>query len=1249
MASTPLASPSRRYHPTSSPFFDSPGDSSNCSVIFGAGGSPSPSKANILTPISRRETLILPQGFAGRGKSLLVDSPSATTNNSELHLLLNSSSPSRGRSSSPTKGRFLSPLVPQQATPRSTRSSASSSNSSPDKENPTPRRSSRRKAASSTSTLDDLSTASPSRSLRFSSTPKSARRAKSTSATVEEPSTPVHGEQEHQPAMLNESVTLAAEDDTEEQMDGEARAVYLELEVVLQEGDLQEEVPESQDSTDPSSSTFTDSPSTDTLPLPPATLLVRDALSYDSDELTDTDAEGSYEIFSDDEVDQNAEMNDDEDVQDVLSQLQELRVESAAPSPSAFVEDEQQEEELVEVEEQDERDSKSENVELEESSDLEAVETAVEEDDDELEAEVDQAQVEDALVEDSDVAIPSPGTSEEFEEEELGGQLVDEQPLQVEEASEKETDSDHQRVLEEQLRPPSPFVSSAPLDSPPAASPIRTSLALPLDDPTIATPRTIPSKAAPTPLVAAVTPVRPPSATPSRAAKASSTPSATAAKRQPVLAAPTARRQLTKLTSKPAVRPAVSTADAGRVLSGIVPSSAAPGQRRLGMTKSTLPVRSSPPPSSTLSRATGIPKSTAPLPSSSLSSASALPTPSSCIARSKLAAPLKSSAAPSKLAPPSSTASRTLAPTRMMAPAARRTAPGVDGRPGSATSNSSGASTSTSTLPRPRTAVATKSLKPPSAASATTSTSLARPAAVAGVARRGLAPPTSASARAGITPSPRPPSSTSALASRPPPPSTAASQPTSAPTGLLPRPPPGPPSALPSTRLLPSLAPTHSAPSVLSSEARPAPSPAPSPLPAQPTLPLLPRPAPLNPTPRSPEKRSAQRVVRDVPADRLTKSDSENVPPRQLTANGSSSSLASQSVVPKLHRTALGATASLPNTSTLPPVSPVKSARTTFVAPPHPATIKIEQPSLLTAAPEKVDAEVVSGLFGAPPAQELLSAPMRSTRARRTKVTTEVVEPEPAPAPVVEPLLPRPTRRARTVVAEVVAESPSDEPSPEAAPPAIVRPPITFNPAPALTQEELNRLTQKNTKRNQLHFNKHDVQTIILDVNRPPSPTSKIRRSISKEGAAGRPTTKEGREARAANRRRALRSSTDGSELELMKNELGAAGGEQEEQKGPVVHYRAPGDEEEFFSPVRTTKVLKGRKKDSTTTELVLKTVKWDKLLVYEGPVNGESSRAEGIIKRIPLDAFGNSTNTATGFAKPAPVQIKKLVYKDDE
>jgi hypothetical protein len=35
--------------------------------------------------------------------------------------------------------------------------------------------------------------------------------------------------------------------------------------------------------------------------------------------------------------------------------------------------------------------------------------------------------------------------------------------------------------------------------------------------------------------------------------------------------------------------------------------------------------------------------------------------------------------------------------------------------------------------------------------------------------------------------------------------------------------------------------------------------------------------------------------------------------------------------------------------------------------------------------------------------------------------------------------------------------------------------------------------------------------------------------------------------------------------------------------------------------------------------------------------------------QRFPLDSFGNSMAKNTGYAKPAFVPIKRLVYKDDE
>lgn len=307
----------------------------------------------------------------------------------------------------------------------------------------------------------------------------------------------------------------------------------------------------------------------------------------------------------------------------------------------------------------------------------------------------------------------------------------------------------------------------------------------------------------------------------------------------------------------------------------------------------------------------------------------------------------------------------------------------------------------------------------------------------------------------------------------------------------------------------------------------------------------------------------------------------------------------------------------MPSIPSLPLTSPAKAGRLPLSTS-LPTSAKIELPSLLTTPAEKVVfvEAAAAELFAPPPsaAQELLPPPSRSTRTKRTRAATEVLAPaEPIAEPL--PLLPRPTRRTRVAVVEVSALDEQVEEEPALAP---ARPPIIFNPAPALTQEELNRITQKNTKRNQLHFNKLDVLTIVVDSNRPPSPTSKIRRSISNEGAAGRPTTKEGREARAANRKRALRSSTDGSEAELMRREMGGEDGE--ERSVPTVHYRAPGDEEEFKTPARALKVLKGKGKRELTVleegkEAPGKSVKWDKALVYEGPLDHKSTTADGILK----------------------------------
>lgn len=105
-----------------------------------------------------------------------------------------------------------------------------------------------------------------------------------------------------------------------------------------------------------------------------------------------------------------------------------------------------------------------------------------------------------------------------------------------------------------------------------------------------------------------------------------------------------------------------------------------------------------------------------------------------------------------------------------------------------------------------------------------------------------------------------------------------------------------------------------------------------------------------------------------------------------------------------------------------------------------------------------------------------------------------------------------------------------------------------------------------------------------------------------------------------------MRSSTDGSEFEALRGELGGGESMMEKKEEVVHHYRAPGDEEQFCSPMRPVKKSGGKKKSSTiTTAATKKTLRWDKALVYEGPKDDalEETAASGIIKvSLPLARF---------------------------
>lgn len=258
--------------------------------------------------------------------------------------------------------------------------------------------------------------------------------------------------------------------------------------------------------------------------------------------------------------------------------------------------------------------------------------------------------------------------------------------------------------------------------------------------------------------------------------------------------------------------------------------------------------------------------------------------------------------------------------------------------------------------------------------------------------------------------------------------------------------------------------------------------------------------------------------------------------------------------------------------------SPAKSHATTSS---QPLFANTAIPSALSAPAERIQATVAANLFGAP-----------KSRPRRARAPTfEEVAPPPLPSFIAVSSNPAPM--------ETVKELPP------------VRQ-ISCRPAPVLTQEELSQVTHRNTKKNKTNYNILDIQTVHIDARRPPSPTAKIRRSTENEGSAGRPTTKEGRAARAAKRRSALRSSTDGSELLLLQSELGNEDERAGIEEAPLVHFRAAGDEEQYRSPARIEKI-KGKLAKS---DLKRRRVRWDKALVFEGPLPDQGrSKMDSIIK----------------------------------
>ncbi|GAA5947280.1 hypothetical protein JCM3765_001603 [Sporobolomyces pararoseus] len=1024
----------------------------------------------------------------------------------------------------------------------------------------------------------------------------------------------------------------------------------------------------------------------------PATPLVRTHGSYDEDELTDCDAD--FSVYE--EESSFAFTNIGKQQQTVSNQKEEIQVGADVESPDevAMLEQDDGKSSF-----EDEPNTDEEMVEETETSEVEVAVNQIDEEEDTREASLTEQdetvpsapeiEIEDKIELDKDLSEQELNTpintreqdskgdaqnetevvlSSEEEEATLESSATPEEEVELMNDSTEGTPFETRSVTPDQqlpivASPPSPF-----LDSTPPAPILSTKISSPISDQVVlgsASGRPVtPSKADPRTQSSRSTPVANVSTTPGK----STIPCQPFRPTQPqVHDAPTAKRQLTKLSSLASKRSNEGLQSRTTGLSAIVPGSASSGSRRVLV--STKP-SSLAPPSTSASSSTGA----FPRPTSSVSRL-AQPTPAG---RSKPAHDLVASqlATVNENQPPSASA--------------------ISKSTKLSSSLPSSLKPPTSTIPRPRGTFARSGLKPPTPSTA--SAILTIPSA--SISARNLPPSTLSKTSAGPTTKPSRPL-TSSL-SRPVAPSRQIRP-------ELPLPSPAP-------RQLPSLQQTSSAPSILGSSRGPTPPLQQSKANHLPPVPRSARPAnhsrptsasaplarssspqkqratepsasslsgSLAPGPARSEESSAQKACLDA-AQTLPPLPSSPIPSRPPVTEafsprrtpiersprkaGPSSPLRSPRRVPISHPSA--------------PAFPSSSARQMPLVAVQPSSALVLPADKLASTTSSAPSDV----FGSAPPQPLpaRSSRIRSARpidenvaivsdpiptkrlTRRTAAAaqgSDLAAPSSLPAKPSAPLIPRSARRPRkpSPAPELgEAESPVESaPSPENDLPLPLTQPsaprFIFNPAPVLTQEELSRLTTRNSLKNQKPFNKIKFEVVHLDENRPPSPDSKVRRMLGAEnggGAQNKEAAKESREARAARRRRALRSSTDGSELERLQAELGQADGDgsEEVKVEPLVHFRAPGDEEQFCSPARPIK-KSGKKKSSTTTAETKKSVRWDKALVYEGPLaeTPSASTTNGILKQIPLDIWGNSTDKSTNFAKPSPVVIIKRIWKNDE
>ena len=152
-----------------------------------------------------------------------------------------------------------------------------------------------------------------------------------------------------------------------------------------------------------------------------------------------------------------------------------------------------------------------------------------------------------------------------------------------------------------------------------------------------------------------------------------------------------------------------------------------------------------------------------------------------------------------------------------------------------------------------------------------------------------------------------------------------------------------------------------------------------------------------------------------------------------------------------------------------------------------------------------------------------------------------------------------------------------------------------YRAPPSLTPAQLGALTTKNTSFNKQHHNKHNVTVIHRDENRPPSPTSKIRRTVD-SGPAARPKTDAGARPQHV---RTVATSSAASETSA----VGDAGPSDLLAGTKRPHYQGAGDDGAYTSPTKSSAsesdpVTKSDDGMALSRAKRPRTVKWDRNLL---------------------------------------------------